>query len=144
MLRIASAARMSERSTVPLSEHEQRLLEQIERALYEEDPKFATAYRVTDLRRHYSRRIVRYAVLFVLGLGLLLGGLVTKQVPIGVGGFAVMLVALFLGVTSWQRLVGIRAGRRPAVDPRPVRRHRGSFTARLEERWQRRWEDRGR
>jgi hypothetical protein len=26
---------------VPLSDHEQRLLEQIERALYAEDPKFA-------------------------------------------------------------------------------------------------------
>jgi len=30
---------------MPLSEHEQRLLEQMEKALYAEDPKFATSLR---------------------------------------------------------------------------------------------------
>ena len=35
---------------MPLSDHEQRLLEQIERALYAEDPKFASTVRTTDLR----------------------------------------------------------------------------------------------
>jgi hypothetical protein len=40
---------------VPLSEHEQRLLDQIERALYQEDPKFASTVRQTDLRTHMRR-----------------------------------------------------------------------------------------
>ena len=35
---------------MPLSDHEQRLLEQIERALYAEDPKFASTVSSTDLR----------------------------------------------------------------------------------------------
>ncbi|GAA3106389.1 hypothetical protein GCM10020254_60330 [Streptomyces goshikiensis] len=35
--------RRMRRTPVPLSEHEQRMLEQMERALYAEDPKFATA-----------------------------------------------------------------------------------------------------
>ena len=35
---------------MPLSEHEQRLLEQMERALYAEDPKFASALRGHVLR----------------------------------------------------------------------------------------------
>ena len=132
---------------MPLSEHEQRLLDQIERALYAEDPKFASSYRTTDLRRHYSRRIVRYAVLFVLGLGLLLGGVFTQYVAVGVLGFAVMLLALFLGVTSWQRLTGARETRpvaAGAAKPRHRSRRRGSLKARLEERWTRRWDDRGR
>ena len=47
---------------MPLSDHEQRLLEQIERALYAEDPKFATSVRATDLRTHYRRRLIRSAI----------------------------------------------------------------------------------
>ena len=44
---------------MPLSEHEQRLLDQIERALYAEDPKFASTVRSTDLRTHMRRRMRR-------------------------------------------------------------------------------------
>src|SRR6266496_322696 len=44
------------RGAVPLSDHEQRLLEQIERALYAEDPKFASTVSSTDLRTHARRR----------------------------------------------------------------------------------------
>ncbi len=131
------------RSTVPLSEHEQRLLDQIERALYAEDPKFASSYRATDLRKHYSRRIVRCAVLFVLGVLLLMAGVISKQIAVGVLGFIVMLIALVFGITSWQRLTGNREGgtrpRRPTA-PKP----RVSPKQRLEDRWRRRWEERGR
>ncbi|MCU1592022.1 MAG: hypothetical protein JWP11_3278, partial [Frankiales bacterium] len=35
---------------MPLSEHEQRLLDHIERALYQDDPKLASTVRSTDLR----------------------------------------------------------------------------------------------
>ena len=47
---------------MPLSEHEQRLLEQMERALYAEDPKFATALRGSDLRGRYRRRAAYGAI----------------------------------------------------------------------------------
>ncbi len=139
---------------MPLSEHEQRLLDQIERALYAEDPKFASTYRSTDLRKHYSRRIVRCAALFVLGVILLMVGVIFKMIPVGVGGFLVMLVSLVFGVTSWQRLAGHREGgpaksRRKTTKvsaPRPKQRaeRRVSWKGRLEERWRRRWEERGR
>ncbi|HVA59959.1 MAG TPA: DUF3040 domain-containing protein [Mycobacteriales bacterium] len=122
---------------MPLSEHEQRLLEQIEQALYAEDPKFASSYRNTDLKSHYHRRVVRCALLLVAGLVLLLAGVITKLTPLGVAGFVVMLVAIMLGIWSWQRYLGHRA-------PRPARPSRPSLRNRLEERWQRRWEDRGR
>ena len=42
---------------MPLSEHEQRLLEQMERALYAEDPKLASTLRGADLRAHHRRRV---------------------------------------------------------------------------------------
>ena len=57
---------------MPLSEHEQRLLDQIERALYQEDPKFASTVRATDLRTHMRRRLRRAALVLALGFGLLL------------------------------------------------------------------------
>jgi hypothetical protein len=127
---------------VPLSDHEQRLLEQIERALYAEDPKFASSVRATDLRTHYRRRLVRSAIGFVVGLAILVAGLVSQvfYLAVGVGGFIVMVVSALFGVSAWRRLAGARPGR-PATGtpqlPRP------SVMERLEERWRRRRDDRG-
>ena len=61
---------------MPLSEHEQRLLDQIERALYQEDPKFASSVRATDLRTHMRRRLRRAGLVLALGFALLLAGLI--------------------------------------------------------------------
>ena len=47
---------------MPLSENEQRLLEQMERALHAEDPKFATTMSGADLRSHYRRRALLASV----------------------------------------------------------------------------------
>jgi hypothetical protein len=130
---------------VPLSEHEQRLLEQIEQALYAEDPKFASIYQGNDVRSHYRRRVVRSAVGLVIGIALLLAGVVIPLIPLGVAGFIVMLAAVSFGVASWQRMTGHRttvtrerSSARRATD-RPPRR---SVVQRLEDRWQRRQDDR--
>ena len=65
---------------MPLSEHEQRLLDQIERALYAEDPKFASNVRATDLRTHLRRRLRRSIALFILGFALVFVGLVSTKI----------------------------------------------------------------
>ena len=64
---------------MPLSEHEQRLLEQMERALMAEDPKFATSL------RHGSsgadrRRVVGGVIGALVGMALLLAG-VSASLP---------------------------------------------------------------
>jgi hypothetical protein len=137
---------------VPLSEHEQRLLEQIESALYAEDPKFASIYQGTDVRSHYRRHVIRAVVGLVLGLGVLLAGVVIPLIAVGVVGFVIMLVAVWFGVASWQRMTGHRAtatprerslvksprGPKPAREPGPKR----SVARRLEDRWQRRQDER--
>ena len=145
---------------MPLSEHEQRLLDQIERALYQEDPKFASAVRSTDLRSHTRRRLIRAIVVLVLGFGLMFGGVVASNYVLGIVGFVVMVGALVLAMTGMKRpggqpalrLVGggHREGRerqrrpeRPGRAPKPPRPS-GSLTERLEERWRRRWDERGR
>ena len=134
---------------MPLSEHEQRLLEQMERALYAEDPKFATALRGSDLRRHFRRRILLGVVGLLAGIGLLLVGVVSKVVVVSVLGFLVMLGAALWAATSWRRMpapgdLGVASA--PGVDPS----RKGGKTAkpkvmdRFEERWRRRREEDGR
>ena len=59
---------------VPLSEHEQRQLEQIEQALYREDPKFGRLVRSSDPRVHYKRKLAQALVGVVVGAGLLAAG----------------------------------------------------------------------
>jgi hypothetical protein len=134
---------------VPLSEHEQRQLEQIERALYAEDPKFAQAVRAKDPRVHYKRRIVEAAIGFLLGVGLLLAGVVSKLTVVGVAGFVVMLACSMWALSSWRHMSGGAAvGRGPARErrerrarpARPAAGPRTRFMERLEERWRRRQE----
>ncbi|MGH8774587.1 MAG: DUF3040 domain-containing protein [Jiangellaceae bacterium] len=134
---------------MPLSDHEQRLLEQMERALYAEDPKFATTMRGADLRRRYRRRAIAASFVFLLGIVVLMTGAVTGVIPLGVGGFVVMLASAWYAVTSWRRVpsageigtfeaaAGKQAGRRP--NRSSAARRRG-FMERMEERWRRRRE----
>ena len=51
------------RAKVPLSDHEQKLLEQIEQALYAEDPKFAASVRKVKSRRPRGRRWIALSIL---------------------------------------------------------------------------------
>lgn len=130
---------------MPLSEHEQRLLDQIERALYAEDPKFASTVRSTDLRAVMRRRIRYAVVLFVVGFGLML--FFVQNPAFGIAGFAVMVAAFAVALSAWKRLGGAPATLR-AVDGKAERTSRqrkahGSPKQRLEERWQRRWDERG-
>ena len=133
---------------MPLSEHEQRQLEQIERALYAEDPKFADNVRRTDLKNHHLRRIRRAAIVLVVGLLILLAGVMANssafQVAIGGGGFLIMLAAGLVLGRAVQRLGSgegsSRLSRRRTDRPRGD----GGMFGRIEERWKRRWEDRDR
>lgn len=133
---------------MPLSEHEQRLLEQMEQALSAEDPKFATAMRGADLRRRYRRRAVVAGFGFVAGIVVLMTGAVSNVIPLGVAGFVIMLASAWYAVTSWRRVPAEgELGTFPAAggsgQPGRVgaKRQRGSFMERLEERWRRRREE---
>jgi Protein of unknown function (DUF3040) len=102
---------------VPLSEHEQRVLEQIERALYADDPKFAATVRGIDPRAHHRRRYFRAVVGAVVGVALLPVGIAVNQLEVSVAGFLLTLLALLYGVATWrhtrERADGA-AGGRPA------------------------------
>ncbi len=126
---------------MPLSEHEQRLLEQMERALYAEDPKFVSGLRGTDLRSHYRRRAVQSAAGFILGLILLMTGVVQPSlVAVSVLGFVLMLAAAVFAVTSWRKIAGSGEGARtPASAPKSKRKPaKRGVTERFEDRWRKR------
>jgi len=137
---------------VPLSEHEQRMLDQIEQALYNEDPKFANTVRQTNPAVHYKRSIVQASVGFVVGIGLLMGGAVFQQVIVGVIGFIVMLACLLWGLSAWRRVAGGSGeaaeqqepqGKGPKQAPESKQRRRQQrpgMMHRFEERWRRRQE----
>ncbi|GAB2595518.1 spore wall synthesis complex protein [Streptomyces capparidis] len=126
---------------MPLSEHEQRLLEQMERALYAEDPKFATALEGSGLRTYTRRRVYQAVAGFLVGIALLMAGMVGQQWWVSVVGFLVMLGCASLAITGWRRAPkrgeqaapGVGGGRRTG---RP--RRRGRMMDRIEDRWQRR------
>jgi len=127
---------------VPLSEHEQRLLEQIEQSLYAEDPKFARAVRGKNLHSLKRARLLRAIAGLVVGVALLLAGVITMTahpslgIGLGVGGFLVMVASAWYAMSARR---GIRPV--PTATPAKAPRPRRSLVARLEERWERRQDD---
>ncbi|MEV5280157.1 DUF3040 domain-containing protein [Streptomyces sp. NPDC051994] len=124
---------------MPLSEHEQRMLEQMERALYAEDPKFATALEGSGLRTYTRRRVYQAVAGFLVGIALLMAGMVAQQIWISVVGFLVMLGCAVLAVTGWRKAPrpGEQARAGGSAGPRQARQRR-SVMDRIEQRWQRR------
>jgi cytochrome c biogenesis protein CcdA len=133
---------------MPLSDHEQRMLDQIESALYAEDPKFASSVRGGGLRAPTARRRLQGAALFVAGLAMLVSGVAFKATMIGtfpvlsVLGFIVMFGGVVFAITG-PRLAGRgeRQGPSAAARPRRNRSAGGSFTSRMEDRFRRRFEE---
>lgn len=148
---------------MPLSEHEQRMLDQIESALYAEDPKFASSVRGGRLRAATSRRRLQAAALFVLGLILLIAGVALPVKPggfpiISLVGFAVMFgagVLLIMGNSRGGAKASASGNRstdgpddsghgKPrgpgSGRPRGPRNKSGGFSSRMEDRFRRRFE----
>ncbi|WP_282786306.1 MULTISPECIES: DUF3040 domain-containing protein [unclassified Nocardia] len=137
---------------MPLSEHEQRMLEQIESALYAEDPKFASTVRGGRLRSATGRRRLQAAALFVLGLFLLVAGIAA---PIKLGDFPIISLVGFivmfgagvlllmggprLGATSGGGEGDPTSGANPGGG-RGRPKKAGGFSARMEDRFRRRFE----
>ena len=79
---------------MPLSDHEQRILEEIERRLAEDDPAFVEQVGRTDLYTHLARRIRLASIAFCLGLVMIL--LFVWSVLIAALGFRITVVSAVL------------------------------------------------
>jgi hypothetical protein len=122
---------------MPLSEQEQRLLDEMERHLMRNDADVVSAPR--DGRTLSYRNIVYGTILVLLGLGGLIVGVSTDLIIVGVLGFVVMLGGVVLAVTPTKGV-----GRIPVDPDRPAkpRRSNSSFMDRMNDRWDRRQEER--
>ena len=137
---------------VPLSEHEQRQLEQIEQALYREDPKFGRLVRSSDPRVHYKRKLAQALIGVVVGAGLLAAGVVTHRVYLEAAGAVLLLLSLVWAVVSWRRHLARARPAKPAPAKaqakgqaksgpgRSGQTRRARMMERMEERWRRRQE----
>lgn len=143
---------------MPLSEEELRLLEQMERALVAEDPKFVSALRGTARRRDARRRALVAAAAFVVGVVVLMAGAVMSNTVVGVVGFVVMLGSAVVGLTFWRSHnapageaeadgadspsadfgLGVVDGGKKPKKRSPRSRGDQSMMQRFEERWRRR------
>jgi len=142
---------------VPLSEEELRLLEQMERALAAEDPKFVSTLQGRTLERSARLRAVLAGVVFLGGVAVLVCGAVFGVIWVGVLGFVIMVASATIGLSAWRGRHAPREGARASAREehpagqhfrvidggrrdRRARRPHSSFMQRIEQRWQRRRE----
>jgi hypothetical protein len=141
---------------VPLSEHEQRQLEQIEQALYREDRRLVRLVRSSDPHVHHRRRVVEALVGLALGAAMVAVGIILPLIGLAAGGFVVLLLCGIWALNSWRQMATVTLGGGPGQGPVGKRRSRrsrrgsrsrsqghaarGSMMERLDERWRRRQE----
>lgn len=137
---------------MPLSDREQHLLEQMEQALYAEDPKFASHMQGVGAAAKRRRYIIG-GVGFVVGLAVVLLGVTMSNMWVGAVGFLVMVAAVWQAVTPPRKpkaalgtvrqdgtvqQVSVRSGRKSKAPKSGHTASTGTFMQRLEQRWERR------
>ena len=110
---------------MPLSEHEQRLLDEMERNLYGRDADVTSTAFVGMPRPNY-RAIVLGVIIVLAGLGGLLAGVMTQMIVIGIAGFVLM----FVGV-----LIASKPGAPAMTSEKKPRSVGSTFMQRMEQRW---------
>src|SRR6185312_11303765 len=95
---------------VPLSEHEQRQLEQIEQALYREDRRLARLVRSSDPRVHYRRRVAEALVGLAIGAAMIAAGIILAIIGLAVAGFVVLLLCGIWALNSWRQIATVALG----------------------------------
>lgn len=122
---------------MPLSEQEQRLLEEMERSLYQNDADFVATVNSRRGKPNYTILVVG-VLIGVLGIATLVAGVIIRQPLVGVLGFAIMFVGVLLAVAPPRRAGSVEA-------PAPAAKRRGSaprFMDNLNDRWDKRQDGR--
>ncbi|HCX84151.1 MAG TPA: DUF3040 domain-containing protein [Micrococcales bacterium] len=128
---------------MPLSEYEQRVLAQMERQLSSDDPKLAQTFKGGGVRRRTSS-VILGVVVVAAGLAMLIGGVSQQLTWLGLLGFLAMFGGVLLALSRGSSAsrpgdAGGAAGATAAKAPRK----KSSFMNRLDERWDKRRDQRG-
>jgi len=121
---------------MPLSEQEQRLLDEMERSLYHNDADFVATVGSQDSRPNY-RWIVIGVLVGIVGIVGIIVGVASQIIAIGIFGFAIM----FLGVLFSLKRSAVPSAVHDSHSGRP--HQRTGFMDRLNDRWDRRQDERG-
>lgn len=113
-----------------LSDEEKRALEEIEKSLYADDPKFASK----AAKPVPATTVVAGVLLAVIGISLMVFSAIIQMVAFGVVGFAVMLGGVLMA-TPARGIVDKPRGKKPGTAPKPTPPSGKSF---FEDRWDRR------
>ncbi|MDE2591745.1 MAG: DUF3040 domain-containing protein [Actinomycetales bacterium] len=137
-----------------LSEHERRVLEQLERELYEGDAQFAKRMgadrqKLAAGKSSSPKRIIAGAAVALSGVAVLIEALIVRYAPIGVVGFGLMVLGLWLATAQFGRLNRIAKGKgdpvsgggsasNPSASTAETAGSRPGFTEFFERRWDQR------
>jgi len=124
---------------MPLSEQEQRLLEEMERSLYQNDADFVATVSPRRGRTNYTLLVVGILIAIV-GIAALVGGVIVRQPIVGVIGFAIMFGGVLLAVAPPRKATGFSGQDAPRASSGAPKS--GSFMQGLNERWDRRQDGR--
>lgn len=117
---------------MPLSDYEQRILEEIERQFYQQDPKFARGVATGTLDRKLRRNLRRGVALLVIGALVLFTFFLQPVVFVGVAAFLMMLVGFTIAYQNLRKLGLEQAGQEGSPQsPRSIQRMIGGFEQRL-------------
>ena len=129
---------------MPLSDHEEQLLSQMEQQLLQDDPKFASTMRGSARGPRAGQRMALGGLAVIAGLGLLVLAVVSQILWLAIPGFLVMLAGVSYAFSRPRTsasgpvgVVGADGSPRPRRGARPAAGSRGMME-RLEERWERR------
>jgi len=111
---------------VPLSDRERKLLAEMEQALSADDPRLSST--LTGSRTFPGRtRVLTGIGALISGLAIIMGGLISQTVPVGIFGFLIALTGL---ITVLSALAGLGKGPRMAKGKKS-----SGLRSRLEQRW---------
>ncbi len=115
-----------------LSEHEQKMLDELERGLYQSDANFVN--RVSNKPgKSAASRLVAGALLAVIGISILVFAVIIQLIIFGVIGFVFMLFGLVLASSNWSNTATSGDSKAPKKKS-PVQSPRSFF----EDRWDKR------
>ncbi|OFE15757.1 hypothetical protein BA895_21290 [Humibacillus sp. DSM 29435] len=131
-----------------LSEHEEALLQQMEEALYAEDPRFASRIEKTKKQSGGRGRVIIGVVAGLAGLGLVVVSAMSSLIWLGAVGFAVMVGGIVFAITPAKASLGsvsadgtVKPHQKSTPSGKSATARQGNFMGRLEERWEKRRRD---
>ena len=118
---------------MPLSEHERKLLAEMEAALEQDDPRLVSTLS-GKIRTPQSGRVLSGVIALFGGMAILLTGLIAQLPPLGIAGFIISLIGTFLIISNFSA-TKLKSATSTTSGGKKQKKAWGD---RLEERWDRR------